>query len=295
VSALAPTTVYEPAPPSPDNNIATGGEIEETCRVQVVGLTDLSRGLVSLHGLTALHGDLEPQGLWFSTADYVISTSAMPIQSAFGWYVRPKGGLWSVNEFVDDWYVAPPRLLTLGTTCVIGAQPGAASAPTSPDLPSTHAQREEREATARLVGEVSAAVPDLSEADLADLVGVSRITWRGWASASRVARRASRQRILRLKKILELRRRMDPTGSVSHWLDTPVGTTVDVTPARLLAQGRDGLVAILAARGATPESEGLKLRAPMELGGLVDTDAVDSDLAFGRELYSADVDEGGDQ
>jgi hypothetical protein len=265
------------------------GVAQETCRLLSVGMTDASGGLLSVEGVTASHSDLELHGVWLSTADYVISTSEMPIKSAFNWYVAPSRGRWGVNEFVDDWYIAPPRLLMLGKTCVIGAEAVGASTP-SEDLPSTEVQRKEREATAKLAQEVAAAVPDLSEADVAELVGVSRITWRGWASASRVARRTSRQRLLRLKQILELRQSRDPTGSVSHWLDTPIGTNVDVTPARLLAQERDGLVAVLAARSRTPEADGLKVQEPMDLGGLLDTERLDADLTFGRELYSADAD-----
>jgi hypothetical protein len=181
-----------------------------------------------------------------------------------------------------------PQLMTYGT-CRL-----APSTPSTP-LRKVDDQRQERMATARLAEQIQELVPDLSEADIGRLVGVSRIAWRDWATATRVARRSSRQRLLRLRRILELRQRTDPDTPVSHWLDTPIGTQLDVTPARLLAEGRDQLVAILAARSAPPMADEGGLLAPMSgLAEMVDLEHVDERFRARRELIAVDDEEGED-
>jgi hypothetical protein len=153
-------------------------------------------------------------------------------------------------------------------------------------------QRREREATAVLALEIEELLPEFSENDLARLVGVTRATWRDWSSGARVARRGSRKRILRLRRILELRRDADPDAALSHWLDTPLTQDLDRTPARLLAEGRDQLVAMLAASLEPSTGDGLLL-TPSRMEGVVDLEQIDRDFAADRQLYS-ESDEDGD-
>jgi hypothetical protein len=289
MTAQAATTVYEAAPSKADNNIAFGLSPEE-CAVRI----DAGEGFD--FAWLYQHGDESNTGhSLVSTGEGIATTSSMPLSSSFNWYCKPTYVGRTVGTIVDSWYDTAPRIVVLGLTCSIDAG-GAVTAPalTPLELPSTQTQRQERDATARLANAVAALLPEFSEGDLAGLVGVSRLTWRGWSRGARVARRAKRQRLLRLQRILELRHRVDPETSLGLWLDTPVGTDVDVTPARLLANGRDRLVSILAARAPSPEGGGLVLDRPLDLGGLVSVEEVDADLAVGRELYSADSDEGGD-
>ncbi len=149
-------------------------------------------------------------------------------------------------------------------------------------------QREERKATASLGKRIHTMLPEFSEGDLAQLVGVTRMTWRGWTGGSTVARRSSRQRLLRLERILALRQRTDPDAPVSHWLDSPIGSDLQLTPARLLADGRDQLVAILAVRIPVPNQDGLRLDLPPALSELLNLARVDERMAWRRQLVATD-------
>jgi len=146
------------------------------------------------------------------------------------------------------------------------------------------ATAESRRATQALARGIQSLLPDMSEEALGALIGVSRIGWRGWIQAETAARRRKREKLIRLKRILELRRRVAPTESLTNWLETPVGMDLSVTPARLFAEGRDQVVAMLAARARAPESDGLALEAPLDLGGLLNAERVAEELQLRREL-----------
>jgi hypothetical protein len=143
---------------------------------------------------------------------------------------------------------------------------------------------ESRRATQELALGIQSLLPDMSEEALGALVGVSRIGWRGWSQAETASRRRKRERLIRLKSILELRRRVAPGESLTNWLETPVGMDLSVTPARLFTEGRDQVVAMLAARARAPESDGLALEAPLDLGGLTNNQRVAEELRLRREL-----------
>jgi hypothetical protein len=157
-------------------------------------------------------------------------------------------------------------------------------------LPTTDAQREERRATAALAISIEQLLPGLSDAELGSLVGVSRLSWRDWHQGLRVARPKKRRQLLRLKRILDLRAAAaTPSESLTHWLETPVGANLDVTPAQLLREGRDQLVATLAARSPVPEADDLGLATPLDIGGLENARLHDlEDEAIVRAGYDAD-------
>jgi hypothetical protein len=284
MTAVAETIVYEAAPSKAESNIS--GLSSEVCPA-LVGPS----GQFDFTCLYEATDETNTVGSLLSTGDSLLSTTSAAPRSTFNWYLEPTFVGRTVGTIVDAWYTTYPCVVMLGMTCAVDAMPGGAPA-SAAIVPSTQLQRREREATAKLANAVAALVPDLSEADLGDLVGVSRVTWRGWSSGTRVARRTKRQRLLRLQSILELRRRVDPETSLAHWLDTPVGADLDLTPARLLSTGRDRLVSILAARGPVPGG-GPVLDRPIELG-LLDKDAVEAELAVSRELYASDSDKGED-
>jgi hypothetical protein len=129
-----------------------------------------------------------------------------------------------------------------------------------------------------LVAWIEEQLPDRSIEDLARLVSVSRATWSGWRRGDQVIRSGSRHRLIRLKRLLELRGRVAPESSLNLWLDTPVGSDLEVTPASLLNQGRDATVAMLAAQPSDVHDDGLVLTMPMDLGGLEDDDATAAKL-----------------
>jgi hypothetical protein len=143
---------------------------------------------------------------------------------------------------------------------------------------------QERRAIQEVAKAIQRLLPGMSEASVGSLVGVSRIAWRGWVQGVSVPRAAKRRRLLRLKKVLELRRRVAPSEALTNWLETPVGLDLNVTPARLLAADRDQVVAALAARSRAPEGDEFVLEAPLDLGGLVDPDQVDEALRMRREI-----------
>jgi hypothetical protein len=159
----------------------------------------------------------------------------------------------------------------------------------SNDVRTVESQRAERRATAALAQKVASLLPSFSERDLGRLVGVSRIAWRGWVSGETAARRGKRQRLLRIERILSLRAHVDPDTPLSHWLDAPLGRSLDSTPARLLAEGKDQLVAVLAARLPAAEvDERRRLGVSPAIAGLLDQLPVDDALAVRREIYADD-------
>lgn len=160
--------------------------------------------------------------------------------------------------------------------------------PSESALPSTHGQREERRATAELVSSIAALLPGLSDSELGALVGVSRLSWRDWRQGLRAARSKKRRQLLRLKRILELRATAQPREPLQMWLETPVGVDLEITPARLLRDGKDQLVATLAARSSTPVSDGYGVAAPLDLGGLETPMQGLDDEAIVRAGYDAD-------
>ena len=209
-------------------------------------------------------------------AVYVVPSSSVNWSAASDWQMIYSGGI-TPNA-------SHPWVVTYGVTY---ARPDAAGDSTSAEVGSTDAQRAERQAAARLASDIEALVPDLSEADLARLVGVSRLTWRDWANGRRVARRSSRRRLLRLRRILELRRRVSEDESLGLWLDTPLGADLDVTPAQLLAEGRDQVVAILAAR-ARPSGVDEFVVEDSGFEGLLDGGRVERELAIDREIATTE-------
>jgi len=155
----------------------------------------------------------------------------------------------------------------------------------APKRSTTDAGQEEALRAARVLAtSIQRLLPGMSEEALGRLVGVSRITWRDWIRGASAPRAARRRRLLRLKKVLELRRRVAPTESLPNWLETPVGLDLNVTPARLLSENRDQVVAILAARARAPEGDEFTLDAPLDLGGLVDPERVREELEMRHEL-----------
>jgi hypothetical protein len=134
-----------------------------------------------------------------------------------------------------------------------------------------------------LVSWIEERLPDRSIEDLARLVSVSRATWSGWRRGDQLIRSGSRRRLIRLKRLLELRLAIAPEASVNLWLDTPVSSDLDVTPASLLAEGRDATVAMLAVQPSGVPEDGLVLTMPMDLGGLAD-DAATADKLERRAL-----------
>jgi hypothetical protein len=280
MTALAETTVYEPAPEAPHQNDAPGWGAQGSVASTGVSVY-LDEGLNY-----NLDAEYEPGALVYSTGELTDCVWAN-VASTFQYYVvparlPPSANAWggwgfSTLTLASAW---PPQPVTFGMCLVDTVQ---RTLPTS-----LEAQRRERQATARLARQIQELVPDLSEGDIAQLVGVSRVTWRDWLNGARAARRTKRQRKLRLRRILELRQRIDPDGLVSHWLDSPVGANLEVTPARLLAEGRDQLVAILAARMDAPDTAGLTLAPTQDLIDIMDLERVDEALRSRRQVYAVD-------
>lgn len=155
-------------------------------------------------------------------------------------------------------------------------------------IPSTDDQRRDRQATAALVLSIEELLPGLSGSELGALVGVGRVSWRDWRNGHRVARSRKRRQLLRLKRILELRLEASSTEPLELWLDTPIGASLDRTPARLLREGQDQLVATLAARATAPGADDFGLAAPLDLGGLEGPPRDLDDEAVVRAGYDAD-------
>jgi hypothetical protein len=274
MTALAETKVFEPILETPHANNALGW----------AGCTVVATGLAVPADWYPPSWESEPVVYLGSTGEFQ-ETSWPKMESIFGYYVVPAPVLcngFEVAEYpaVLATTVSRPMPVTFGTYLVETVNRRTAA--------SLESQRQERRATARLACQIHELVPDLSDGDLAALVGVSRITWRDWATGSRAARRGKRRRLLRLRRILELRHHIDPDGLVSHWLDSPVGTNLDLTPAHLLAEDRDQLVAILAARLTLPDASALRLDANPDLAELINAEEIDEAFRIRRQVYAAD-------
>jgi hypothetical protein len=290
VSAAPATTIYEPlVPPIHDN--ATLGSID----VRTLVFNSLIQDDDGLGQASASVGE-GTHFVYFATGELARAYDST-MDCTVGFYAAPtEQRAWRGDNAIGGESglllsaVARPCLISVDRTN--RTWPKTSSEADSGNLPSTVEQRREREATAVLALEIEELLPEFSENDLARLVGVTRATWRDWSSGARVARRGSRKRILRLRRILELRRDADPDAALSHWLDTPLTQDLDRTPARLLAEGRDQLVAMLAASLEPSTGDGLLL-TPSRMEGVVDLEQIDRDFAADRQLYS-ESDEDGD-
>jgi hypothetical protein len=182
----------------------------------------------------------------------------------------------------DLWFTAPGREQLFMVNCKLADIPSRqdawdatrARSRAAEQRRSTDSSTEARE----LVSWIEARLADRSIEELGRLVSVSRATWSGWRRGDQLIRSGSRRRLIRLKRLLELRLAVAPESSVNLWLDTPVGSNLDVTPASLLAEGRDATVAMLAAQPPSVPEDGLVLTMPMDLGGLEDDAATAAKL-----------------
>ena len=279
----AETIVYEPAPPTPHQNymrpqpgtISTGAWIDTDPR-----LPD-----------QAEHPEF--QTLLSSTGEFPGFSIISTIGYGIGYYVCvEKTWPFFADEIRDQsQWVLTPLSAQLGSVQPLIYGMDVSSQWREGQVVSLASQREERRATATVTAKLQSLLPDFSEGDLARLAGVSRVAWRSWTSGSTVARRATRQRLLRLERILAFRQRVDSDTPLSQWLDSPVGLELDLTPARLLAEGRDQLAAILAARVSVPDVDGPRLNLPPELTERLNQSRVDERLALRRAVLADDEDE----
>jgi hypothetical protein len=282
-SAAGQTTLYEDPPTSPRAN-----DVATILGARCTGLMATGGFGITLLGPPSTGEMLVPGTVWWSEPSW--AAHGNPICLACE---EPKqllvGPELTVRASGTD-----PHLITFTYAARPVSTTRSVADPRDSELSlvaSTQAQRTERRATAALVTSIQGLLPGLSENALGALVGVSRVTWRDWRNARRVARSAKRQKLLRLKKVLDLRLSVAPGTFLTTWLETPLGAGLDVTPARLFEEGREHLAAIVAARAPLPSGDEYALDAPLDLGGLLDPDRLDDALAYERLITRSDSNE----
>lgn len=140
---------------------------------------------------------------------------------------------------------------------------------------------------AALTKQIKSLLPEVAEGTLASLIGVSRVTWRDWDRGIRSPHPERQRRLIRLLRILQVRRRIAPETSLSLWLETPIGHELEMTPRALLEQGRDDVVASLAAQAESASGDAFRVE-PLRLGGLLNTARSDEELLDSRVLSQED-------